>query len=119
MHEKIRLGCCTMVEQLKQEEQAKPMGTNVYHKPEKRDPIHVASLPVALTKELNRNVNGYKDYNGSKYSLQTIKSKGSILRERLDSMVDQKMAYQKRFNKKKITQGKRKTPGKHNMDIHF
>lgn len=119
VHEKERLERRTMVEQLKQEEQAKPLGTNVYHKSAKRDPIRVASLPVALTEELNRNVNGDEDGNGSKYSLRTIKPKGSLLRERLDSMADRKMAYRKKFNKKKITQGKRRKPGKHNMDIHF
>ena len=81
---------------LKKEEQSKPLGINVIEKLSKADPINAPCLPVALTEELK---------NGS---LRTVKPKGSLLTDRLDSMISRKLANRKNTNKKQMVHGKRR-----------
>ena len=81
---------------LKEEEKSKPLGINILEKLSERDPINAPSLPVALTEEL-------KDG-----ALRTVKPKGSLLTDRLESMISRKMANRKSIETKKIIQGKKR-----------
>lgn len=81
---------------LKEEKLSKPLGVNVIDQISKLDPINAPSLPVALTEEL-------KDG-----SLRTIKPKGSLLTDRVESMISRKMANRKTLEKKRIVNGKRR-----------
>jgi len=100
-----------VVEQLKRDtEMSRPLGTQLYTKLADVDPINVPSLPVALTEEIQRGTDG--DQLGSLYSLRTIKPKGNLLKERLESLADRKFANKKALRKKKVVQGKRRKAGK-------
>mmetsp|Transcript_31834 Transcript_31834/g.48828 ORF Transcript_31834/g.48828 Transcript_31834/m.48828 type:complete len:422 (+) Transcript_31834:165-1430(+) len=80
----------------KQQEEEKPAGTNILEKRAEQDPIRVSALPVALTEELGG-------------SLRTLKPKGSLVTDRIDSLVDRKMANRKYVgDKKKVVQGKKR-----------
>ena len=81
---------------LKEEKLSKPLGVNIIDQISKLDPINAPSLPVALTDEL-------KDG-----SLRTIKPKGSLLTDRVESMISRKMAHRKTLEKKRIVNGKRR-----------
>lgn len=84
------------IKALKEEKLSKPLGINVIDQISKLDPINAPSLPVALTEEL-------KDG-----SLRTIKPKGSLLTDRVESMISRKMAHRKTMEKKRIVNGKRR-----------
>lgn len=94
-----------VVTQLKLEKEKIPQGSNMYHKLMNEDPVRVPSLPVALTEDLN------KDDNDT-YGLRTVKPKGSLIQERLHSLIDRKMAGKRTYNRKNLVQGKKKKPGK-------
>jgi nucleolar protein 53 len=82
---------------LKEEEFAKPLGVNVIAKRSQLDPINAPSLPVALTEELKGG------------SLRTVKPKGSLLTDRLESMISRKMANKRNTdNKKRQVHGKKR-----------
>mmetsp|Transcript_23394 Transcript_23394/g.32782 ORF Transcript_23394/g.32782 Transcript_23394/m.32782 type:complete len:425 (-) Transcript_23394:114-1388(-) len=84
------------IQQQKQAEEEKPAGINILDKRSEKDPIRVPALPVALTDELSG-------------SLRTLKPKGSLVTDRIDSMVDRKMANRKQVgDKKKVVQGKKR-----------
>jgi len=78
------------------EKEAQPLGGNVIEKLSEMDPINAPSLPVALTDEL-------KDG-----SLRTVKPKGSLLTDRMESMISRKMANRKAISAKQRVQGKRR-----------
>ena len=105
-----------VVNQLKQEELAKPLGTQLYTKIAEVDPIHVPSLPVALTEEIQRgkNPNDAAATTNVKglYSLRTVKPKGSLMKERLESLADRKLANKRTLRTKRVVQGKKRKPGK-------
>jgi nucleolar protein 53 len=75
---------------------AKPLGMNVIGKLSELDPINAPSLQVALTDEL-------KDG-----SLRTVRPKGSLLTDRMESMISRKMANRKAAHKKKVVHGKKR-----------
>ncbi len=81
---------------LKEEEKAKPLGINIIEKLSKLDPINAPALPVALTEEL-------KDG-----TLRTVKPKGNLLTDRLESMISRKMANRKTTDIKRMAQGKKR-----------
>lgn len=81
---------------LKEEEKAKPLGINIIEKLSQLDPINVPSVPVALTEEL-------KDG-----ALRTVKPKGNLLTDRLESMISRKMANRKTTDIKRMAQGKKR-----------
>lgn len=95
-HEAERIARRVEITALKEEERSKPLGINVIDKLSQLDPIRVPALPVALTEEL-------KDG-----SLRTIKPKGSLLTDRMESMISRKMANRKTIEKKRVVQGKRR-----------
>lgn len=84
---------------LKDEERSKPLGINVIEKISQLNPIHAPALPVALTDEL-------KDG-----SLRTVKPKGNLLTDRMESMISRKMANRKSLKKKRVVHGKRRMRG--------
>jgi nucleolar protein 53 len=84
------------IKAIKEEERSKPIGINVLEKLSQLDPIHAPSMPVALTEELKGG------------SLRTVKPKGSLLTDRMESLVSRKMANRKALVKKKVVQGKRR-----------
>lgn len=83
---------------LKDEKRSQPIGSNVIANLSKLDPINVPSLPVALTEELESNGGG----------LRSVKPKGSLLTDRMESMVSRKMANRKKAYKKNVVEGKRR-----------
>lgn len=93
------------IEALKSEKKAQPLGVNLIEKRSEMDPIYAPSLPVALTDEL-------KDG-----GLRTVKPKGSLLTDRMESMISRKMANRKVYNKKKAVQGKRRMKGGKGRDF--
>lgn len=84
------------IEVLKAEKKAIPLGVSVIEKLSEIDPINAPSLPVALTDEL-------KDG-----SLRTVKPKGSLLTDRMESLISRKMAFRKAKSRKHTVQGKRR-----------
>mmetsp|Transcript_8283 Transcript_8283/g.12475 ORF Transcript_8283/g.12475 Transcript_8283/m.12475 type:complete len:472 (-) Transcript_8283:50-1465(-) len=84
---------------LKEDQKSKPLGINLIEKISQLDPIHAPALPVALTEEL-------KDG-----SLRTVKPKGSLLTDRMESMISRKMANRKSLSKKRVVHGKRRMKG--------
>ena len=64
-----------------------------------KDPIRAPSLPVALTEELGKAGGG---------SLRTVTPKGSLVTDRLESMVARGMIQKKKTDGRRIVQGKRR-----------
>ena len=88
---------------LKAERQIEPLGRGVTTKLSTIDPIRAPALPVALTEELAEQGGG---------ALRTVRPKGSLLTDRMESLVDRKMAARKTLTKKNVVQGrKRKMKG--------
>jgi nucleolar protein 53 len=85
---------------LKAEKKLIPLGVNVIAKRSEMDPINAPSLPVALTDEL-------KDG-----SLRTVKPKGSLLTDRMESLISRKMANRRATSRKHTVQGKRRKNAK-------
>jgi len=78
------------------EDSVRTLGTKVYQNLSQRDPIGVPTMPVALSKELQS-------------SLRSIKPKGSLLEDRLESFRDRKMATPKHVgDRKRIVAGKKR-----------
>ena len=92
--------------QLKAERQIEPLGKGVMTKLSTIDPIRAPALPVALTEELAEQGGG---------TLRTVRPKGSLLTDRMESLVDRKMAARKTLTKKNVVQGKKRKMkgGKH------
>ncbi len=84
---------------LVEEKNAQPLGVNVFEQRAVLDPINAPSLPVALTDELKSG------------SLRTVKPKGSLLTDRVESMISRNMANRKVTNIKGPVQGKRRMKG--------
>mmetsp|Transcript_15129 Transcript_15129/g.18435 ORF Transcript_15129/g.18435 Transcript_15129/m.18435 type:complete len:438 (+) Transcript_15129:102-1415(+) len=97
--ESARIAKKEQIETLKAEKLSKPLGTNIIEHLSQLDPIHAPALPVALTDEL-------KDG-----SLRTIKPKGSLLTDRMDSLVSRKMANRRMLEKKRVVHGKKRIKG--------
>ena len=91
---------------LKAERQIEPLGKGVMTKLSTIDPIRAPALPVALTEELAEQGGG---------TLRTVRPKGSLLTDRMESLVDRKMAARKTLTKKNVVQGKKRKMkgGKH------
>jgi nucleolar protein 53 len=86
--------------QLKEEKRAQPLGKDLWNAVSQKDPIRAPSLPVALTEELERQSGGG--------SLRTVTPKGSLVTDRLESMVARGMIQKKRVDGRRIVQGKRR-----------
>eukprot|EP00563_Minutocellus_polymorphus_P013887 CAMPEP_0181052830 /NCGR_PEP_ID=MMETSP1070-20121207/17794_1 /TAXON_ID=265543 /ORGANISM="Minutocellus polymorphus, Strain NH13" /LENGTH=445 /DNA_ID=CAMNT_0023131939 /DNA_START=49 /DNA_END=1387 /DNA_ORIENTATION=+ len=91
---------------LKAERQIEPLGKGVVTKLSTIDPIRAPALPVALTEELAEQGGG---------TLRTVRPKGSLLTDRMESLVDRKMAARKTLTRKNVVQGKKRKMkgGKH------
>lgn len=85
---------------LKEEALAKPIGGNIIGNLAELDPINVPSLPVALTEELKGG------------GLRTLKPKGSLVTDRIESLISRKLANRKATSAKNIVQGKRRKNAK-------
>lgn len=94
--EAVKIARRQEINALRVERDSQPVGVNVFEKISELDPINAPSLPVALTDELKSG------------SLRAIKPKGSLLTDRLESMISRKMANRKSKEKKKVVQGKRR-----------
>lgn len=95
-----------LLAQLREEKKAEPLGVNILEKLAETDPERVPTLPVALTSELEESNGG---------TLRTVKPKGNLLTERVESMVARKLAHRKHAGDRKIVvQGKkrRRRPGR-------
>lgn len=83
------------ISQVKQQDQRK-LGKGTFQERSRVDPIGAPTFPVALTEELQS-------------SLRTIKPKGSLLTDRMESFRDRKMADKKRTgDRKKVVQGNKR-----------
>ena len=83
---------------LRNEKRAQPLGKDVWGTISQKDPIRAPSLPVALTEELG----------GGNGGLRTVTPKGSLVTDRLESMVSRNMIQKKKADGKRIVQGKRR-----------
>ena len=83
---------------LRSEKKAQPLGKDVWSNVSQKDPIRAPSLPVALTEELG----------GGNGGLRTVKPKGSLVTDRLESMVSRNMIQKKKGEGRRIVQGKRR-----------
>lgn len=83
---------------LRNEKRAQPLGKDVWSNLSQRDPIRAPSLPVALTEELQ----------GFGGGLRTVTPKGSLVTDRLESMVSRNMIQKKKADGRRIVQGKRR-----------
>lgn len=85
--------------QLKNEKQLQPLGKDLWNTVSQKDPIRAPSLPVALTEELEGRSGG---------SLRAVTPKGSLVTDRLESMVARSMISKKKVDGRRIVQGKRR-----------
>lgn len=92
-----------MLSTLKMEKKSKPLGKDVWGTLSQKDPIRAPSFPVALTDELQKN-GGAAGGGG----LRTITPKGSLVTDRLESMVARNMITKKKMEGRRIVQGKRR-----------
>mmetsp|Transcript_15277 Transcript_15277/g.24985 ORF Transcript_15277/g.24985 Transcript_15277/m.24985 type:complete len:462 (+) Transcript_15277:129-1514(+) len=83
---------------LRNEKRAQPLGKDVWGTVSQKDPIRAPSLPVALTEELG----------GGNGGLRTVTPKGSLVTDRLESMVSRNMIQKKKGDGRRIVQGKRR-----------
>ena len=88
------------IAQLKEEKNSRPLGKDLWDAVSQKDPIRAPSLPVALTEELESKPNGG--------SLRTVTPKGSLVTDRLESMVARGMISKKKIDGRRIVQGKRR-----------
>ena len=95
------------IQALKDEEKAKPIGGNIIGSLAELDPINAPSLPVALTEELKGG------------SLRTLKPKGSLVTDRIESFISRKMANRKAISTKNIVHGKRRKNVKGGKDREY
>ncbi len=93
-----------MLSTLKMEKKSKPLGKDVWCTLSQKDPIGAPSFPVALTDELKKN----GGVAGSGGGLRTVTPKGSLVIDRLESMVARKMISKKKVEGRRIKQGKRR-----------
>lgn len=91
-----------LIQKLKKEMLAKPLGVDVIDKLAEIDPLKVSSLPVALTHELEQ-------FGGK---LRTLKPKGCLMQERIESMADRNMLFRKQTTKRHAQRNKKRKPGK-------
>lgn len=89
------------LDKLRSDKKAQPLGKDVWSNISQQDPIRAPSLPVALTEELRGNGGG----NGG---LRTVTPKGSLVTDRLESMVSRNMIQKKKAEGRRIVQGKRR-----------
>lgn len=85
---------------LKHEKKARPLGKNVWEKISQDSPIDAPTLPVALTGEIRSGKEGG--------GLRTLAPKGSLVTDRLESMVARNMIAKKKTEVRKRVQGKRR-----------
>eukprot|EP00985_Skeletonema_marinoi_P008179 scaffold3647_cov163-Skeletonema_marinoi.AAC.3 len=83
---------------LRNEKRAQPLGKGVWETISQKDPIRAPSLPVALTDELGSGNGG----------LRTVTPKGSLVTDRLESMVSRNMIQKRKADGRRIVQGKRR-----------
>ena len=81
---------------------ARVKGKNVIQQLANENPLEAPTLPVALPSEL-RNGSG-----GGGASLRTIKAKGSLITDRMTSLMDRGLATKKQLKKRKRVEGKRR-----------
>lgn len=86
------------LEKMRAEKRAQPLGKNLWGKLSEKDAIRAPSLPVALTAELKKGEGG----------LRTVTPKGSLVTDRLESMVARNMITKKRQGGRRIVQGKKR-----------
>jgi len=87
--------------QLRDEKKSQPLGKNLWNAVSQVDPLRAPSLPVALTEEL-------EGKSGGKGSLRTVTPKGSLVTDRLESMVARGLVSKKKVDGRRIVQGKRR-----------
>jgi len=88
---------------LKSEKKAQPLGKDVWSALSAKDPIRAPALPVALTAELKS-----KDGNAGGGGLRTVTPKGSLVTDRLESMVARNMISKRKREGRRIVQGKKR-----------
>ena len=91
------------IAKLKKEKKSQPLGKGLWSTLSQNDPIRAPSLPVALTSEL---AGGESSQGGG--GLRTIAPKGSLVTDRLESMVARNMMSKKKVEGRRIVQGKKR-----------
>jgi len=86
------------VAKLISEKKSQPLGKDIWGMTSQKDPIRAPSLPVALTEELGEGAGG----------LRKVTPKGSLVTDRLESMVARNMISKKRLGGRRVMQGKKR-----------
>ena len=96
----------TEISKLKKEKKSIPLGKDVWTTLSSIDPIRAPALPVALSTELQGGDGTSKSSGGG--GLRTVIPKGSLVTDRLESMVARNMISKKKLNGRRVVQGKRR-----------
>jgi nucleolar protein 53 len=99
----------------KLEKKSRPVGRDVWSTLSQKDPIRAPSLPVALTEELQKNGSG----SGIGGGLRSVTPKGSLVTDRLESMVARKLITKKKQEGRRIVQGKRRPKVRGSKDAEY
>jgi len=94
------------ISKLKKEKKSIPLGKDVWTTLSTVDPIRAPALPVALSTELQGGNGTSKSSGGG--GLRTVIPKGSLVTDRLESMVARNMISKKKLNGRRVVQGKRR-----------
>jgi len=89
------------IAKLKSEKKARPLGKDVWSTLSQKDPIRAPALPVALSEELSKG-------GSAGGGLRTVVPKGSLVTDRLESMVSRGMISKKKMENRRIVQGKKR-----------
>jgi len=93
--------------QFKAEKKSRPLGKDVWGALSRKDPTRAPSLPVALTEELVRSENA-DGGGGGGAGLRTVVPKGSLVTDRVESMVARNMMTKKKREGRRVVQGKKR-----------
>jgi len=98
------------ITKLRREKKARPLGKDVWTGLSQKDPIRAPALPVALTEELRPKMKNKEggDSVGGGGGLRTVTPKGSLVTDRLESMVARNMMSKRKTEGRRVVQGKKR-----------
>jgi len=98
------------ITKLRREKKARPLGKDAWTGLSQKDPIRAPALPVALTEELRPKMKNKEggDSVGGGGGLRTVTPKGSLVTDRLESMVARNMMSKRKTEGRRVVQGKKR-----------
>jgi len=85
-----------------------PLGANIYERLANKDIHRTPTFPIALSIEISGTPGDESGPTSTAHSLRLLQTKGSLLKERLESLADRKFASKRTILTKKVIQGKRR-----------